>query len=116
MKIFNYITAIAIFLSTPLLASAAIGADPIKSSFERELNHELVQGATLIARNDSDPLVDAINVALYGNATDAVIASFERELNHEMVQGATMIARNDSDPLVDAIVLALNGGYKLNLA
>ena len=54
--------------------------DAVVASFDRDLYREPVAAQTVMLATAADPLVDAINVALYGTA-DQVLASFKRNLN-----------------------------------
>ena len=99
--------ALTVSIAAFLPALAFAGTDEITNSFDRDLNREatVIQTASVAS---ADPLVDAINVAFYGN-NDSVLASFERDLNREpTVTGNTQVA-SVSDPLVDAISSAVQG-------
>lgn len=84
---------------------AFAGTDEVAASFERDLHRTPATSQTVLVARAADPLVDAINIALY-RTTDQVLASFERDLNREPVVNATEI-NEESDPLVKAITVAL---------
>jgi len=71
------LTAVALL---PTFAFA--GTDAVVTSFERDMNREPIVSQNILIASTADPLVDAINIALYGT-TDQVLASFERDLNHK---------------------------------
>lgn len=105
MKLNKLALTVSIAAFLPTLAFA--GTSEIANSFDRDINREATVTTTKVA-NAADPLVDAINVAFYGN-NDSVLASFERDLNREPTETVNTQIASVSDPLVDAISSAVQG-------
>lgn len=116
MKLNKFALTLTAAALLPTFAYA--GTDAVVASFERDLQ----RGAAIesikslpVAKENADPLVDAINVALYGT-DDQVLASFERGLYRTPAATQAVIFAEATDPLVDAINVALYGSTDQVLA
>jgi len=132
MKPNKFVLTLTAATLLPALAFAA--TDQVVASFERDLQRgmsaecDLQRGTSIrpvaaVMNKTSDPLVDAISVALYSQpdhaltSTNQVLASFERDLQRSMSTESVAVAvavNEASDPLVDAINVALySSSYSL---
>lgn len=100
MKLRNLALALTAAALLPTFAYAGDDTDPIRASFDRELNRGFAPQYLPVAKADADPL-GATNIALR-KEPDQVLASFERELYHEPAVFEVVLVNKEADPL-DAI-------------
>ncbi len=100
---------LALTLTTAALLPtfAFAGADPVATSFERDLNRTATTGTTIVAKSAADPL-DIIN-QIIGQAPDVVVASFDRDLYRAPTVTPAVSFAGAADPL-DAINVAFRSG------
>lgn len=67
-------------LDTINVAFSSSEPNALIASFQRDLYHVPVTSSAAFTSTEVDPLVEAVNLALYGTA-DQILASFKRDLN-----------------------------------
>jgi len=104
MKISTLISSVAIGL-VALNAGADTGSNLLNNSFDNDLNRQATPTAHYQVQ-DTDPLHELVNVALWQQDKDQVMASFDRDLNREVTPTANDQGQ-DTDPLHELVNVAL---------
>ncbi|MFA5370466.1 MAG: hypothetical protein WC298_00655 [Sideroxydans sp.] len=114
MKLNKFALTLTAAALLPTFAFA--GTDQVAASFERDLQRGMSIESVAVAKTEtSDPLVNAINVALNGSS-DQVLVSFERDLHRDPTITPAILVAKAADPLVNAIDVALYGSSDQVLA
>lgn len=80
--------------------------DAVVASFDRDLYRESTTDSSVIAFNTADQLVDAINIALYGQSAQ-ILASFVRDLDAAQQVAYSVATNEEVDPLMEAFSAVL---------